>query len=280
MIKQVKNKPTYLKAVGILVLGTALPFGALDAQRVDTLGRPGPTLPPAGVTVQAVVPGNPAVAGVQGLNTTLPAPPVSALATGVVQDINADPLNEARRAAEGATLSSEYSRQVFSYPREGRPDPVQPPASLGASSTEENLSVAGIIVNPHNPRLSRAMIRARGFGKTRYAVAAGDKIDQYTVLQVKNTSVVLSVPVLGGSRTLELQRSRDKNLELGTEGTGAGNRTVITEMQGQTNTPVPGLPQPGQAGTVVRPTNTAGQPTNTAPGSQPPPPASQPGRRN
>lgn len=180
------------------------------------------SLPPAGVTVQAVVPGS-AAAGVQGLDPNLAA-----------LDPNS-PAAVSSRATAGATLSAEYSRQVFSYPTEGRGDPVQPPSSLGNSSSEENLSVAGIIMNSRNPRLSKAMIRARGFSKARYAVMAGDRIDQYTVIEVKTTSVILAVPVLGGVRTLELQRSRDRSFAEGrVDGGEGGNKTIITDI------PVPG----------------------------------------
>lgn len=111
--------------------------------------------------------------------------------------------NLSQRIEEGRGA---YVREVFSYPRYGRVDPVVPPASVSSADGFPRLELAGIVFNEKDPDLSAAIIRVGARDFDRRVVRAGERIDQYVVVRVERDRVVLDVQMLGTVKRFYLER--------------------------------------------------------------------------
>ena len=102
---------------------------------------------------------------------------------------------------DSLSIPPAYVRERFTYPVDGRPNPVEPPASLLASDTYDQMQLSGIVVNVHHAAQSMAMIRMRPTkgttGVRRITVHVGDKLDEYTVVAITPTTVVLEAHFYG-----------------------------------------------------------------------------------
>lgn len=249
---------------GLLALGLALARAAGAQSTPDAPGG---------------VPAVPARPQASAPASSVPAGSPSGVPTGT-GPTGTGPTGTGTTAPGNATLPGEYVRQTFRYPADGRADPMQPPASLGASGNEADLSVAGIVLDASAPERSSAMIRAKGFDRTRYVVRVGDAIEQYRVVAIAPTAVTLSVPVLGGRRQIVLQRNRDRQggaRPAGPGGPGAprtAGSTVVTELgttpNGAPNGGASAVPggAPGTASAAGAPGN-PGPPAPGVPGVAP-----------
>lgn len=103
-----------------------------------------------------------------------------------------------------------YVREVFEYPRFGRLDPVEPPATVLSQTAFPELKLTGIVFDEKSPSRSAAILRVSRNGvTTRRVVRAGETIDQYRVVGVEPNRVLIDVYVYGGVRRIDLDRTPD-----------------------------------------------------------------------
>lgn len=92
-----------------------------------------------------------------------------------------------------------YRREVFRYPRAGRPDPFR--SLLGAMDAgvrPENLVLRGIVYSP-DPSSSFAVVTEAG-GSRALRLRAGQRIGSIQVVAIHPRSVDLLIQELGGAR--------------------------------------------------------------------------------
>jgi hypothetical protein len=144
-------------------------------------------------------------------------------------------------AADSLVTPPSYNRQVFTYARFSRVDPVTPPAILAERETFTELSISGILYDARNPRESVAIIRVGNDPKDRRVVRAGDKIGQYTIIEVRRSEVVVDLRMLGSVKRSVITRS-DPNAQPVTPSTAPRPTRPNTEPTGPGQTQRPYRP--------------------------------------
>lgn len=111
-----------------------------------------------------------------------------------------------------------YTREVFTYPRFGRVDPVVPPAAMASLGALPELTLSGVLFNEQNPSASAAIVHVKGRATERRVLRAGDRIEQYEVVQVERNRVALDVHLLGMVKRVYLERESETEQETGSGG--------------------------------------------------------------
>lgn len=113
--------------------------------------------------------------------------------------------------ADSLSAPPDYVREVFYYPRFGRLNPVEPPATVTGGAAFPDISLSGIIYDDDDPLRSMAIVRVRdpssAQGFSRRVVKVGDTIDQYRIAVIEPNRVLADVYFYGGVRRIELKRS-------------------------------------------------------------------------
>lgn len=119
-------------------------------------------------------------------------------------------------AAETATaqtparpVSTEGEVPAWLYPREGRRNPMRPPAALYEMSSRAVLQVRAIMENPRDPKASTAIVVLQGRAPIRAIVRAGDRIGDYRILKIESDRVLATLHVMGADRAVVAPVSRD-----------------------------------------------------------------------
>jgi hypothetical protein len=99
-----------------------------------------------------------------------------------------------------------YMREVFTYPRFSRVDPVAPPAVVTSAEAFTELHLTGIVYDAADPRNSAAIVRVGGDARNRRVVRAGDRVGQYTIVEVRRADVVVDVRLLGSVQRTVINR--------------------------------------------------------------------------
>ncbi|HEX5725294.1 MAG TPA: hypothetical protein VFX98_07495, partial [Longimicrobiaceae bacterium] len=145
---------------------------------------------------------------------------------------------------EAASGVSAYRREVFAYPRGGRPDPFQPLIGRAdAGLRVEDLRLTSVVYSA-NPRLAMAIF-AVGDSARRYRVRVGQRLGNLTVLRILPRQVDVRVDDFGSSRVESIPLRRSQRAQEQAAGAGA----PPTVQPGQTVTvPIqvvpPQQPQP------------------------------------
>ena len=114
-------------------------------------------------------------------------------------------LESFRAFVDSLSAPPEYVREAFTYRREGRIDPVVPPAAV-MEGAFPGLTLTGIVFEEENPARSYAIMRvALQDGMQRYVVREGDEFDQYRILRIEPDAVVINERILGGWRERRLE---------------------------------------------------------------------------
>lgn len=99
-----------------------------------------------------------------------------------------------------------YVREVFTYPRQGRLDPVVPPATIASRDAFPDITLSGILYDVKEPARSAAIVRVGG--TLRRVIRIGDRIDQYRIVRIERTRVIVDVELLGSVRRIYLETSK------------------------------------------------------------------------
>lgn len=105
-----------------------------------------------------------------------------------------------------------YEREVFDYPRSGRPDPFRSLLSDGQLGIRvEDLSLRGVVFHP-DPGRSVAVIARAGIDR-RIRARVGDRIGQLRVVAIGPRSVDIVIEELGVTRRerLEIRRETERD---------------------------------------------------------------------
>src|SRR5690606_13643555 len=104
-----------------------------------------------------------------------------------------------------------YTREVFAYPRFGRPDPVLPPSNVQLyQSAFPNVTVTGILYDAETPSKSKAILRIGSGATERRVVRAGDNVEHYHVVSIERSRVIFDVQLVGYTQRVYLEKPPTK----------------------------------------------------------------------
>lgn len=95
-----------------------------------------------------------------------------------------------------------YTREIFTYTRFGRPDPVVPPPAIARKDVAiPTLVLTAVIYDREDPSRSIAIVRIGDAGGDQRRVSQGDRIGDILIEKVESKQVTLRIESLGRPQT-------------------------------------------------------------------------------